>query len=1353
MLDTEKTKAQLIEELNALRARLEAAEPRQSERSLQGWIQRYELVVAASGQIAYEYDLATGNILWGATVERVLGYSTKEISGGFEQWMELLHPDDKEATLAYLGQAEAACSYWDACYRMRHKDGHYVWIRDRGFFVPDSSGRAALQLGMLEDVTERREAEEALAATRERADFFADLLERSSQPFTVGYPDGRLGYCNAAYAELVGYSRDELASVAWTNDLTPPEWSRAEREKLEELRRTGRPVRYEKEYIRKDGSRVPIELLVHLDRDERAQTRCYYAFITDITERKQAEKSLKDSEQRFRAITDGIPIPLLVIDQAHRVVAWNRALAEYTGLGGSEMIGSRLHWRAFYPAERPCMADLVVDGATGLAPMWYEAKWARSLLVEGAYEGTDYFPHMKNGRWLFFTAAPIADAQGQIAGAVETLQDITDRKQAEEALRQAVARSERDRAQLEAVFHAVTDGIVVSDMAGNFLLVNEAEAQIGGFDSPEELRRDISHLQSLFTLHYPDGRLVPLEDWPSSKVLRGESVANWELLGRRNDTGREWFFSFSAEPVRNEQGEQILAVIITRDITRQKQAEKALQASEASYRALVEQIPTVAYRAAVNVISATTYVSPRIERLIGYTPSQYLADPQLWNKLLHADDRERVLAEVARAQASGEPFASEYRMIARDGHTVWVRDEGTITRDSDGRPLSLQGVMSDITERKQAEQALRESEERFREVVENINEVLWLTDWVDRKLLYVSPSYETVYGRTRESCFKERRSWLEPIHPDDRDRIDRIFAEKGERGEYTEEEYRIVQPDGTIRWIRDRSFPIRAPDGSVCRWVGVAEDFTDRRLAEDALRQERDFAEGLIDTAQAIILVLDPQGRIVRFNPYLARISGYDLEEVRGASWFDTFLPESDRLQTRELFLKAIGDIQTRGNVNAILTKDGRLRWIEWYDKTLKDSDGRVVGLLALGQDITERRLVEEALQKAHNELEQRVQDRTAELRTANQRLQEEVKHREATEAALRDNRDLLQAVMDGINDVIFTKDLQGRYCLINAAIATLSAKAPEEIIGQASAAIFPPEEARRREEEDRIVIETKTAVHREMSLPLRGQPRHFLLSKMPRIDSRGEVVGIIGIARDITEFKQTQERLQRAEHLASIGTLAAGIAHEINNPIGAAFLAAQNALSYLEEGGDRHEVVKCLNDIMEDAGRCGQIARNLLRFAKQEPLEKEPAEMAVVLERAVELVRPLAEERGVTVELAVPSDSPRVLMNATALLQAIENVIRNGIQASDSDSRVHVGLECLGGEVRVVVRDVGCGLTTEQQAHMFDPFYTSRRREGGSGLGLSIVHGVVADHAGTIFVDSNRGHGTTVTLTLPRCP
>lgn len=178
-----------------------------------------------------------------------------------------------------------------------------------------------------------------------------------------------------------------------------------------------------------------------------------------------------------------------------------------------------------------------------------------------------------------------------------------------------------------------------------------------------------------------------------------------------------------------------------------------------------------------------------------------------------------------------------------------------------------------------------------------------------------------------------------------------------------------------------------------------------------AVSSDRDFAESVIETAQAIVLVLDPAGRIVRFNGYMEHLSGYRLDEVRGKDWFDVFLPVRDREPLRDLFSQAFDDVPTRGNVNTIVTKDGRERLVEWYDKPLKDAEGKNIALVAVGHDITERVQAEDALRRARDQLEIRVDERTREFVALNARLREEIAERHRSERRERRLRDELAHV------------------------------------------------------------------------------------------------------------------------------------------------------------------------------------------------------------------------------------------------------------------------------------------------------------------------------------------------------
>jgi PAS domain S-box-containing protein len=200
---------------------MDITERQKMEESLQTWMRRYELIVASSGQVAYKYILSTGRIIWGSSIANVLGYDMEEIAGGFGQWESLLHPEDKDATLTALEAVEKSCGYWDAQYRMKHKKGHYVWIRDRGFFVPDAEGKASYQLGMLEDITALKQAEEELKRTL----LMNEAILESVPGILYLYNDtGHLVQWNRQFEVLTGYSGDELRGryiLDWFGGMEP----------------------------------------------------------------------------------------------------------------------------------------------------------------------------------------------------------------------------------------------------------------------------------------------------------------------------------------------------------------------------------------------------------------------------------------------------------------------------------------------------------------------------------------------------------------------------------------------------------------------------------------------------------------------------------------------------------------------------------------------------------------------------------------------------------------------------------------------------------------------------------------------------------------------------------------------------------------------------------------------------------------------------------------------------------------------------------------------------------------------------------------------------------------------------
>ena len=267
---------------------------------------------------------------------------------------------------------------------------------------------------------------------------------------------------------------------------------------------------------------------------------------------------------------------------------------------------------------------------------------------------------------------------------------------------------------------------------------------------------------------------------------------------------------------------------------------------------------------------------------------------------------------------------------------------------------------------KKVEDALRDSEIRYRNLFETANYGILLLDADTGGIIDANVFLLTLIGSSLEEI-RGKHLWDIGIFKD----IDlgkKAFLELQTKKNTRFESLPLMTKNGqeiAVDFVSN-VYSVDQADVIQCN----IRDITGRKRAEEALRRERDFAESIIGTAQAIVLILDTEGHIVYMNPYMEEISGYFLEEVKGKDWFETFLPSHLQESVRSLFQKAVGDIQTRGNVGAIITRDGRERLIEWYDKTLKNADGSVEGLLAIGQDVTERKRAEEALRSALAEKE-----------------------------------------------------------------------------------------------------------------------------------------------------------------------------------------------------------------------------------------------------------------------------------------------------------------------------------------------------------------------------------------------
>jgi two-component system NtrC family sensor kinase len=257
-------------------------------------------------------------------------------------------------------------------------------------------------------------------------------------------------------------------------------------------------------------------------------------------------------------------------------------------------------------------------------------------------------------------------------------------------------------------------------------------------------------------------------------------------------------------------------------------------------------------------------------------------------------------------------------------------------------------------------------------------------------------------------------------------------------------------------------------------------------------------------------------------------------------------------------------------------------------------------------------------------------------------------------------------------------------------------------------------------------------------------------LSRLPGLPEEGDDPQMVVAVDDVSEQRRAEQKIRESERLVAVGTLSAGIAHEINNPVGSVLASAQYALMVMNEPGGAEKVAEALRNIEAEARRCGQIVKSVLKFAREETTERWPADLNLIVGQARDHSMEMMRRYGATLDLELAPDLPEVFVNPTEMEQLLANLIRNALQAGGLGIHVVVRTEARDDQVRLTVTDDGPGMPPEVREQIFDPFFTTREASGGTGLGLSMVHGIVSGHGGTISVHSEPGSGTEIRIELP---
>ena len=445
---------------------------------------------------------------------------------------------------------------------------------------------------------------------------------------------------------------------------------------------------------------------------------------------------------------------------------------------------------------------------------------------------------------------------------------------------------------------------------------------------------------------------------------------------------------------------------LERSIAERKQALASLREADARYRALVEELPLVSYVSALETPGLSTYVSPQLENLLGYTPEEWLATPSLFWDVIHPDDAERVRNEHLIGYANAETFSTQYRLRAKSGREIWVEDQIRVIHDSDGNPSVAQGFLIDITARKASELALTESESRFRGLVANIPGTVFRCDIdADWTMEFLSDGIEELVGYPSSDFIGNRtRSFASVIHPDDRKQLEAdIDASVAGRRAYTTD-YRVIHRDGSVRYVIEQGQAVLNADGRV-RLDGAIFDVTERMEVDN----ERLKLAAIVESSDDAITSADLDGVVTSWNKGAERMFGYSAEEMIGQSG-EILVPEEDKVKPNARIAAVVEMGEGRFEA-ARLRKDGTLIDIAVTMSAVRNSAGEVVGVAAIAQDITDRKRTEQERAEFTRELEAQ-NERLLELDRLKDEFVALVSHELRT--PLTSIRGYLELVLDG---------------------------------------------------------------------------------------------------------------------------------------------------------------------------------------------------------------------------------------------------------------------------------------------------------------------------------------------------
>ncbi len=673
-------------------------------------------------------------------------------------------------------------------------------------------------------------------------------------------------------------------------------------------------------------------------------------------------------------------------------------------------------------------------------------------------------------------------------------------------------------------------------------------------------------------------------------------------------------------------------------------------------------------------------------------------------------------------------------------------------------PLTIRNVLG----RRDAEKALRDSEARFRALTEKVGD-LALIIGKDGIFTYASPSAR-MFGYPPEELIGMKLSQF--IHPDDLHFVKKSLAQSAQR---PYEAIRLHEIRARIKagpWVQLEGLLTNMYDEPGINGIVVnGRDITQRKRIEEALDESEAKLRTTLSSISDLVFGLDQNGVIIDYHRPSQNQELYKPSAERLGKLYSDVLPP----HLTKLLGKAMVEATSTGKVQHLdypMVVDGKTYWFEAKVSIRKNHRGESRGFTVVARNITDRKQAEEALKQAHDKLEQRVEERTRELKAANENLRQEIHQREISEDALRKSEERLTKFMNSATESFFLLDANLNFITINKRGLEILEKNNEHVIGKNLADILPDSRSSGRYERHLEVIRTgepftiEDFVSPFTSHDFRGILKSFKV---------GDGLGVMLI--DTTDSKRLEEQLRQSQKMEAIGSLAGGIAHDFNNILGIIMGYTYLALDDTQQGSRTRGN---LEHVLSAAERAKQLVSQILTFSRKSEKKHKPLLLDEIVTEVLKLLRSTLPTT-IDIRYQVEGVLNAVLANSTQIHQVVMNICTNAAHAmrekggvlkitlkeiavcSDGaedaaplPSLVEGGQLPSGQFQQLTFSDTGQGMVQKIVNRIFEPYYTTKKPGEGTGLGLAVVHGIVKSHGGDISVSSEPGKGTTFHIFLP---